>query len=282
MWVYNTATAMEPETLRVAAVQLQSQDNVEQNLETCRRLVGSARRDGAKLVLLPENFAYFGDDAGKQSCAERLSSPDGKIQRALAELARSAEVFLVAGGFPQISNDSAKPFNTALVYGPDGRLVCSYDKIHLFDVALRDGSVLSESASTSAGGSLVTFDIGRFRVGLSICYDLRFPELYRGLVDRGANVLLVPAAFTAHTGKDHWHALLRARAIESQSFVVAAAQWGKHPLGRTTYGHSLVVDPWGTVVAEASDKVGIVSATLELDYLEQVRAAVPCLAHRRL
>jgi len=273
---------MEPETLRVAAVQLQSQDNVEQNLEVCRRLLGDARRDGAQLVLLPENFAYFGDPAGKQRCAERLADTAGAIQGALSELARAAEVFLVAGGFPEASGDPLRPFNTALAYGPDGRLICSYRKIHLFDVALRDGTVLAESASTSAGESLVTFDIGRFRVGLSICYDLRFPELYRGLVQRGANVLLVPAAFTVHTGKDHWHALLRARAIESQAFVIAAAQWGKHPQGRTTYGHSLIVDPWGTVVAEASDKIGTVTATLDLEYLEQVRASVPCLAHRKL
>jgi len=282
MWVYNTAYAMEPETLRVAAVQLQSQDDVQQNLEVCRRLVNSARREGAKLVLLPENFAYFGADTGKHSCAERLSDEGGKIQRTLAELARSAEVFLVAGGFPEASSDPARPFNTALVYGPDGKPVCSYRKIHLFDVALRDGTVHSESAGTTPGETLVTFDIGQFRVGLSICYDLRFPELYRGLVERGANVLLVPAAFTAHTGKDHWHPLLRARAIESQAYVVAAAQWGKHPLGRTTYGHSLIVDPWGTVVAEASDKVGVISAALDFDYLTQVRAAVPCLAHRKL
>src|SRR6478609_3552508 len=282
MCVYNTATGMEPETLRVAAVQLQSHDDVEQNLELCRTLVSSARREGAQLVLLPENFAYFGDQAGKRSAAERLSDPAGKIQRALAELARTCDVFLVAGGFPEASDDAARPFNTALVYGPDGGLICSYRKIHLFDVALRDGTVLAESAATSAGESPVTFDIGRFRIGLSICYDLRFPELYRALVDCGANVLLVPAAFTAHTGKDHWHALLRARAIESQCFVVAAAQWGKHPLGRTTYGHSLVVDPWGTVIAEASDKVGVISATLDLEYLEQVRASVPCLAHRKL
>ena len=273
---------MEPETLRVAAVQLQSQDDVQENLEVCRRLVSSARREGAKLVLLPENFAYFGADTGKHSQAERLSDPDGKIQRALAELARSSEVFLVAGGFPEASGEPTRPYNTALVYGPEGQLVGSYRKIHLFDVALRDGTVHAESAGSTPGESLVTFDIGRFRVGLSICYDLRFPELYRGLVDRGANVLLVPAAFTAQTGKDHWHPLLRARAIESQSYVVAAAQWGKHPLGRATYGHSLVVDPWGTIVAEASDKVGVISATLDLDYLEQVRAAVPCLTHRKL
>ena len=273
---------MEPETLRVAAIQLQSQDSVAQNLEECRRLVGAARRDGARLVVLPENFAYFGADEAKRSVAEQVPDPAGKIQAALGEMAKSSEVFLVAGGFPEASSEPKRPFNTALVYGPDGQLLTSYRKIHLFDVALQDGTSLSESSGTTPGEALVSFDIGRFRVGLSICYDLRFPELYRALMSRGANVLLVPAAFTLHTGKDHWHALLRARAIESQAFVVAAAQWGKHPRGRTTYGHSLVVDPWGTVIAEASDQVGLVSATLDLGYLEQVRAAVPCLSHRRL
>jgi predicted amidohydrolase len=275
---------MDTETLRVAAVQLQSQDDVAQNLDECRRLISAACRDGAKLVVLPENFAYFGAEAGKRASAEHLESPSGPIQTALSEMARSAQVFLVAGGFPEASTDVARPFNSALVFGPDGTLVRRYRKIHLFDVALQDGTSLAESSETTGGAidSLVCFDIGGFRVGLSICYDLRFPELYRALVSRGANVLLVPAAFTLHTGKDHWHPLLRARAIESQAYVIAAAQWGKHPRGRTTYGHSLVVDPWGTVIAEASDQVGFVSATLDLAYLERVRAAIPCLNHRRL
>lgn len=273
---------MKSETLRVAAVQLQSQDDLAQNLAACAGLVEEAGLAGARLVLLPENFAYFGAEDTKRALAERLRQADAPIQRALAEMARASEVFLVAGGFPEASEDVARPFNTALVYGPDGALVDSYRKIHLFDVALQDGTSLSESSGTSAGNALTTFDIGRFRIGLSICYDLRFPELYRELVTRGANVLLVPAAFTLHTGKDHWHPLLRARAIESQSYVIAAAQWGKHPRGRTTYGHSLIVDPWGAVIAEASDRVGLVYADLDLAYLEQVRAAVPCLANRRL
>ena len=273
---------MESETLRVAAVQLQSQDDLGQNLAACAELVAAAGRAGARLVLLPENFAYFGGEETKRTLAEPLGATDAPIQRVLAEMARAAGVFLVAGGFPEASEDRARPFNTALVYGPDGVLVGSYRKIHLFDAALQDGTSLSESTATSAGSTLSTFDIGRFRIGLSICYDLRFPELYRELVSRGANVLLVPAAFTLQTGKDHWHPLLRARAIESQAYVIAAAQWGKHPRGRTTYGHSLVVDPWGAVVAEASDRVGIVVADLDLGYVEQVRAAVPCLSNRRL
>jgi len=273
---------MEPETLRVAAVQLQSQDDVAQNLTECARLVALSASEGAKLVVLPENFAYFGADEAKRTAAERLADASAPIQRALSEIASREGVFLVAGGFPEASSEFTRPYNSALVFGPDGQLVTSYRKIHLFDVALQDGTTLAESAGTTPGESLSTFDIGRFRVGLSVCYDLRFPELYRGLVARGANVLLVPAAFTVHTGKDHWHTLLRARAIESQAYVVAAAQWGKHPRGRTTYGHSLIVDPWGAVVAEASDRVGLVNATLDLGYLKQVRAAVPCLEHRRL
>ena len=273
---------MEPEALRVAAIQLQSQDDVARNLDDCRRLVAAARGQGAELVVLPENFAFFGADEARCAIAECLDDAPGKIQTALAEMAKSCQIFLVAGGFTEVSSDAARPFNTAVVYGSDGRRVTSYRKVHLFDVALQDGTTLSESAGTTPGQGLVTFDIGRFRVGLSICYDLRFPELYRGLVALGANVLLVPAAFTLHTGKDHWHTLLRARAIESQAYVVAAAQWGRHPRGRSTYGHSLVVDPWGAVIAEASDQVGVVTATLDLSYLERVRAALPCLTHRRL
>jgi predicted amidohydrolase len=275
---------MDTETLRVAAVQLQSQDDVRQNLDECRRLVAAARREGAKLVVLPENFAYFGAEDGKRASAERLADPAGPIQAALSEMARGSELFLVAGGFPEVSAEAARPFNSALVFGPTGALVGSYRKIHLFDVALQDGTSLSESSGTTGGAldSLLCFDIGGFRIGVSICYDLRFPELYRALVSQGANVLLVPSAFTLHTGKDHWHPLLRARAIESQAYVIAAAQWGKHPRGRSTYGHSLVVDPWGAVIAEASDQVGFVTATLDLGYLQRVRAAIPCLDHRRM
>jgi len=273
---------MEPETLRVAAVQLQSQDDVARNLERCRIAVAEAQRSGAELVVLPENFAFFGAEEQKRALAEELGDARGVIQSALAEMARDAKIHLVAGGFPEASADVERPFNTALVYAPSGELLASYRKIHLFDVSLQDGTALLESAATRAGEAVVTFDIGKFRIGLSICYDLRFPELYRALVTRGANVLLVPAAFTVHTGKDHWHPLLRARAIESQSWVVAAAQWGKHPRGRTTYGHSLVVDPWGTIIAEASDREGVVVATLDLEQVERVRSAVPCLQHRRL
>ncbi|HMR76840.1 MAG TPA: carbon-nitrogen hydrolase family protein [Polyangiaceae bacterium] len=267
-------------TLRAAVVQLQCQDDVVQNLAECRRQVLRARGLGAQLALLPENFAYMGAEVDKCQHAETLGS--GPIQDTLAALAREAELTLIAGGFPERSADDRRPFNTALVFGPDGSLRAQYRKIHLFDVALADGTVLSESSATSSGTDAVITEVAGARIGLSICYDLRFPELYRKLVDQGAQVLVVPAAFTLQTGKDHWHPLLRARAIESQCWLLAAGQWGRHPKGRLTYGHSLIVDPWGVVVAECSDGVGVAVADLDFDLLARVRAAVPCLEHRRL
>lgn len=266
--------------LGVAAVQLQSQADVTQNLEQARELVRCAARRGAELVLLPENFAFFGAEADKRGIAEPLSG--GPIVSALADMARESSVYLVGGGFPEQSGDAERPHNTALVLGPDGSQLAAYRKIHLFDVELGAGGSYSESAATMAGSAPVVIDVAGFKLGLSICYDLRFPELYRALSEQGADALLVPAAFTLHTGKDHWHVLLRARAIEAQAFVVAAAQHGTHPGGRQTYGHSLVVDPWGTVIAQASDGPGLACATLERARLESVRRSLPSLLHRKL
>ena len=183
---------------------------------------------------------------------------------------------------PERSADPKRPFNTHVCFAPNGELCASYRKIHLFDVELADGSSYRESSTTTPGERPELAQLGGFGCGLSICYDLRFPELFRALVEQGAEILLVPAAFTLHTGKDHWHVLLRARAIESSCYVVAAAQWGKHPLGRTTYGHALVADPWGTVIAEASDGLGFALATIDSSRLDEVRTSLPCLAHRRL
>jgi predicted amidohydrolase len=273
---------MTPDTLRVAAVQLSSQEDVDRNLSECRRLIDVAAKGGAALVLLPENFAYMGPEEGKRAFTERLGDVAAPIQRVLSESARTHGITVIAGGLPEASDDPQRPYNTCAVFGPNGELAASYRKIHLFDVDLADGTSYRESNGSSSGKDPVVVSVGGFGVGLSICYDLRFPELYRALVDRGAELLVVPAAFTLTTGKDHWHVLLRARAIESQCFVVAAAQWGKHPLGRMTYGHSLLVDPWGTIVAEASDRPGVVLADVVREDLRRVRAAVPSLKHRRL
>jgi predicted amidohydrolase len=273
---------IEPTSVRVSALQLSSQDSLSDNLGQVEALIMRARKAGSSLVVLPENFAYMGPEKGKRALAERLGDPQAPIQALLRRLAQREGVGVVAGGFPELSGDPDRPYNTSACYDPSGELVAVYRKLHLFDVDLRGHGSLCESQSTTAGKDVVVARLLGLSLGLSICYDLRFPELYRALVDQGAEVLTVPAAFTLYTGKDHWHPLLRARAIESQCYVVAAAQWGKHPEGRATYGHALIADPWGSVVAEASDQVGLASADLDLGFLREVRSRVPSLSHRVL
>jgi predicted amidohydrolase len=271
---------MAKDELCVAAVQLGSQSEVARNLESCEELVVRAKSRGAELVLLPENFAFFGPETQKRAVAESLQ--DGTIPSALRRMAREHRICVVGGGFPERSEDPERPHNTLLVVGADGQDLAIYRKIHLFDVELGSGGRYLESAATTPGSDVVVTQVAGFNLGLSICYDLRFPELYRALSQKGADVLLVPAAFTLHTGKDHWHVLLRARAIEAQAYVIAAAQHGSHPNNRQTYGHSLIADPWGTVIAEASDGVGLALATLERSRIEAVRSSLPSLRHRKL
>jgi predicted amidohydrolase len=277
------ALAMQ-RSLVFAAVQLSSQGGVAENLERVAARVAEAAQTGADVVVLPENFAYFGDDEGKRAVAEDFSAAHegGPIGQCLGDLARRHRVHLVAGGVAERSPDPARPFNTCLVYDRAGEVVSRYRKVHLFDVELPDGTTYRESVATAPGDGAVTVDIEGTNVGLSICYDVRFPELYRALSSRGAEVIVVPAAFTLATGKDHWMVLLRARAIEAQAYVVAAAQWGKHPRGRQTFGKSCVIDPWGDVVAQASEGEGVCAARLDPAYLAKVRSNLPALRHRRL
>lgn len=269
----------------VAAIQLSSQANVGANLDRAATLVAEAAQRGARLVLLPENFAFLGGgEEERRAIAEDLEGGDeggGPIARRLAELSRAHGIWLLGGGMPERSGDRDRPYNTCAVFAPDGRLAARYRKIHLFDVDLGERSY-RESGSSSPGREPVTVEAEGISVGLSICYDLRFPELYRALSAAGADVLVVPAAFTVTTGKDHWHVLLRARAIEAQAYVIAAAQWGKHPGGRVTYGKSCIVDPWGEVIAQASEGEGVITAVVDRSYLGRVRASLPSLAHRRL
>jgi len=273
---------MAAESTVIAAVQMSSQADVGENLDRAAALIREGARRSARIALLPENFAYFGDEAGKRAHAEELSpgAPPGPIACRLADLARELGIHVIAGGMPERSADPARPYNTCAVFGPDGELAAKYRKCHLFDVDLGERPY-RESAATTPGDEAVAARLGDLQVGLSICYDLRFPELYRALSALGAEVLVVPAAFTVTTGKDHWHVLLRARAIEAQAYVVAAAQWGKHPLGRLTYGKSCIIDPWGEVVAQASEGEGVITAVIDVAYLEQVRSSVPSLKHRR-
>jgi predicted amidohydrolase len=191
-------------------------------------------------------------------------------------------MWVIAGGMPERSADPGKVHNTLVVVGPDGRIAERYRKIHLFDVAIPGGAEFKESGTVAPGTEARTVDTPMGRIGLSICYDLRFPELYRRLTDAGARVFVVPAAFTLHTGKDHWHALLRARAIENQAYVLAAGQYGRHNEKRVTYGHSVIVDPWGTVIAEAPDREAVIVGEVDLGFQDKVRRELPCLDHRRL
>jgi len=271
--------------LTAAVVQLSSQDDVAANLARATRWVSEAARAGASLVALPENFALMGEEQQKRGVAEDLTaSSPGPIVTALAKAASTNEVFLVAGGMPEKSGDPDRPFNTSALFAPTGQLIASYRKIHLFDVDLPDGTKLEESRATGRGpaelGELPK--VGSVPLGMTICYDLRFPELYRALASKGARVVTVPAAFTLMTGKDHWHVLQRARAIENQVFILAPAQTGKHPHGRQTYGKSLIVDPWGDVLAQCGEGEGFAVARLDFAAQDRVRRALPCLAHRRL
>jgi len=266
--------------MRVSVVQLNSQESVKKNLARVEALVTRAAEQGAELVALPENFAFMGEtDDDKRAVAEEIPG-EGPIAQTLSRLARERGVFLLGGGMPEKSADADRPYNTSVLFAPNGALLARYRKVHLFDVDLPDGTLLRESTGCTPGDETSVVEVRGRKLGMTICYDVRFPELYRRLVDAGALVVTVPAAFTLTTGKDHWHALLRARAIENQVFVLAPAQTGKHPRGRQTYGKSAIIDPWGDVLAQCGEGEGVATATLDFDYQQRVRAALPSLAHR--
>jgi predicted amidohydrolase len=268
-----------------AVVQLSSQSDVPANLARAEHWIREAARAGARLIALPENFAFMGEEDDKRRIAEDIDGPTrGPILSAIGRAARDAGAFVVAGGMPEKSGSTERPFNTSVLFGPDGAVHARYRKLHLFDVDLADGTKLEESRATTAGdpASLTVTEAVGLSLGMTVCYDVRFPELYRTLEARGARVVTVPAAFTVMTGKDHWHVLLRARAIENQLFVLAPAQWGKHPKGRQTFGKSLIVDPWGDVLAQVADGEGFAIAALDPDHQDRVRRSLPSLRHKRL
>ena len=278
--------------LRVACVQMNTRGDVGANVRAATALVEEAAAAGARLVCLPETWAYKGRGAGILASAEAVEGPSNA---ALAQLAARLGVFVLAGSIYEPSPEPGHVFNTSALLGPDGGLLAAYRKIHLFDV-LAGEMRYRESQEVTGGAELVTaaIDPGRaaahdagaspqawVTLGLTICYDLRFPELYRSLALRGAQVLCVPSAFTAYTGAAHWEVLLRARAIENGCFVVAPGQVGEHLPGRECFGHSMIVDPWGTVLAEVQEGVGICVADLDLARVPEVRGQIPSLQNRR-
>jgi predicted amidohydrolase len=271
--------------LWVAAAQLCSNENVTDNLTCADEVVKAAARAGAALVGLPENFAYLGSDKDhKLALAEDLSADArGPILEAMRQTARDAGVWLLLGGFPErVVGSTTHIGNTSVLLDPAGTVRARYRKIHLFDVDVPGGQRFRESDSIAPGEDVVVVETPWGGLGLTICYDLRFPELYRRLADAGARMLAVPSAFTRETGKDHWHVLLRARAIENQAFVIAPAQYGFHGGKRSSYGHALVVDPWGVVLAECGDRQGFALAELDFAQQDAIRRDLPCLTHRRL
>lgn len=265
--------------LTVAAIQMTSTEDVAGNLQQAAQSCADAAAAGARLVVLPENFGFIGP---VPSAALAWAKPleHHPFLAPLREVARSAHISIIAGGLPEAGPDAQHAYNTSVVLGPDGGTQAAYRKIHLFDVALREAT-FRESQHMAPGSDVVHTDVDAWRVGLSICYDIRFGELYRALSAAGADILTVPAAFALHTGKDHWSALLRARAIEHQCYLVAAAQSGRHHATRQSWGKSMIVDPWGTVLACAPEHGGVVLATCDAAYMQQVRAQLPCLGHRR-
>lgn len=266
--------------MRAACVQLCSGSDRQANLDTAARLIGEAVKQGAEMALLPENFAFMGDtEADKREAAE--PEAQSVVLAFLSEQARQHGILLI-GGTLLLHGSGGRLRNASPAHLPDGRLAAIYDKIHLFDVALPEEQH-AESALVTPGDSLAMVDHAGWRVGLSVCYDLRFPELYRRYAADGCSVLTVPAAFTVPTGRAHWETLLRARAIENQCYVLAAGQCGSHPGNRRTWGHSMIVDPWGTVLDELGEtEEGVIVAPLSESFLQDLRRRMPVLAHRRL
>ncbi len=265
--------------MKIAAVQMVSTPSVERNLATVSRLIAQAAAEGAQLVALPEYFCLMGQvDTDKLAVAE--APGHGPMQSMLSEAAKTHGVWLIGGTVPLKTEAADRVFNATCVYAPDGSLVARYDKVHLF--RFNNGrEEYDEGRVLEAGSQPVAFNAGAARVGLSICYDLRFPELYRALMTPPCDLIAVPAAFTHTTGQAHWELLLRARAIENQCYVIAPAQGGRHENGRRTWGHSMVVDPWGEVVAVLPEGEGVVTAELDVARIAQVRAQLPALTHRR-
>lgn len=266
------------ESYRVGLVQMNTRSDKQANLETAERLIDEAAAKGARFVALPEYVSFLGKADDINAVAETIPGP---TTERFAAKARQHGIYLLGGSIHERSDVPGKAYNTAVFYGPDGSMLDTYRKIHLFDIDISGNVSANESQRIAPGDTIVTVEADGHVFGLSICYDLRFPELYRLLALEGADILLVPAAFTMFTGKDHWHALLRSRAIENQAFVLAPAQIGPHDPNAQCYGHSVIIDPWGIVIAQAPDIEGVVVADLNFDELRRIRRQLPSLANRR-
>jgi len=270
---------MSESSYLLGVIQMTSTADRARNVETAVRLVEEAADLGARLVALPENFAFMGPEAERIEGAEPI---DGPTLGALREQARRRGIFVVAGSIAERVDDPGKTANTSVLVGDDGSIVAAYRKIHLFDVNIPDGARYAESETVLPGDEVVVAPTPLGAIGLSVCYDVRFPELYRELSALGADLVTIPAAFTLYTGKDHWEVLVRARAIENLAYVLAPAQVGRHSGNRLTFGNAMIVDPWGVVLARCADGEGVAVAPFRRARLDGVRQELPALSHRRL
>ncbi len=269
---------MAGERIRAAVVQMLADTDTTRNIARMHEFVEAAALAGAQIAVLPEKWNWWGAGAATADGAEPLDGPSLTAARGWA---RDLGIAIVAGSVLEAFDSGIRAFNTSVLIGPDGADVAVYRKIHLFD-GLVDDHEYHESAAIHAGADVVTGEVLGMRVGLSVCYDLRFPELYRAHATAGARALAVPANFTLHTGEAHWEILLRARAVENQCFVLAAGQCGTHATGEAAWGHSMIVDPWGRVLAQVAEGEGFAAADLDLSGQDAIRASLPVLAHRRL
>lgn len=264
--------------MKIACVQMTSACDPADNLPVIAARVKAAAEKGARLVALPETCSFM-EKNRKAMQARLVRQEDSGELAALQAMAQAHHIYLLAGSLILADEQSDKAVNRSLLIAPSGAVQAHYDKIHMFDVALENGERHHESAAYQAGDRLVVTDVDKVKMGLSICYDLRFPALYRRLAEAKAQVIFVPSAFTQQTGQAHWHVLLRARAIETGCFIVAPAQIGTHENGRETYGHSLIIDPWGRILAEAADDDEVIVAALDMALVEKARRQIPALAH---
>ena len=264
--------------MRVAVCQLNSREDRAANLRVARDQLNRAAAAGAELALLPEYTDYLGPGAG----APKPEGLDGEYAAFFSDAARELGMWVFAGTFHETGPDGDRTFNTMPVFDPSGSMAAAYRKIHMYDVEIPGRVSYQESRTVAPGDDVVTAAVDDLTVGLSICYDLRFPELYRRLAQLGAKVLVVPAAFMLHTGRDHWEVLLRARAIENQCYVLASAQGGTHRNGRRTFGHSMLIDPWGEVKDVLPEGEGVVSGEIDPAYIATVRESLPALKHRKM
>lgn len=262
---------------KVAVVQLDTQNDKGENMKTVCRLLDEAAAEGAELVSFPEVMNFCGDHVGEGGGHEPIP---GYTTEILMAKAKEHGIYVHSGSFYEEIPGEERAYNTSVIIDPEGKIISTYHKLHTFDVTLPDGTICEESAQVHPGSEIVTVDTALGKLGMSICYDIRFPELYRLMALDGAQVIFTPASFTMPTGKDHWEPILRTRAIENGCYIVAAGQIGKKVLF-TAYGNSMVVDPWGTIIARAKDRVGITYAEIDLDYLDSIRAKIPSLKNRR-